>query len=91
MTDERNKEVISLPPSMRESKYFAFWSNLEIDQEVRLVDRVRATYWVHDTALQLPPPGVPASYLGLKRWLPLRNKNGGINLVYIRKIRPLNE
>jgi len=90
MTDERNKEVITLPLKLRDSQYFVFWSNLEIGQEVRQVDRPKSTYWVQDTELQLPPPGhpYPRKY---KRYLPLRNKNGGVNLVHIGKIRPLNE
>jgi hypothetical protein len=91
--NERDREVIVLPPKLRDSQWFDFWSNLEIGQEVRHVDRPRATYWVHDTVLQLPPPGVSARFgtVGLKRYLPLRNKNGGVNLVYIGKIRPLEE
>lgn len=92
MTDYRDKEVIVLPMKLRESRWFDFWSNLEIGQEVKLLDRVKSTYWVHDTVLSGPPPGVPGWRITPgKLWIPLRNKNGRVYLFHIGKVRPLEE
>lgn len=75
---------------LRDSKWFAFWTNLEPGQEVRWTGTKAATYFVVEGKLHTR---LPASEYHLKRsvtgpWIQLRRHSGKTFWAHIAQVRP---